>query len=116
MANIHVLAMDGSEFTAAFHLAIPNTNNTAGVNWRTAVLRNGYGTTVLPDGDGTLGTISASEKSDIQSGAVVEIVETVKPADGAFLNGAALDAAHTAIRTKFLADFQARYARYGTTR
>lgn len=115
MANIHVLAMDGSEFTAAFHLAIPNSNNTAGVNWRTVVLRNGYGTTILPDGDGTLGTISAAEKSDIQSGAVVEIVETVKPAGG-FPNGAALDAAHEAIRTRFLADFQAHYARYGTTR
>ncbi len=115
MANIPVLAMDGNEFTAAFHIAIPNTNNAAGLNWRTVVLRQGFGATILPDGDGELGTISAAEKADLALGVVVELIRTVKPASG-FPNGAALDAAHTAIRAEFLAEFQAKFTRYGITR
>ena len=115
MANIHILSMDGTEFTAAYHLAIPATNNSAGVPWRTVVLRNGAGTTVLPDGDGTGGTISAAEKAQIVSGAVVELVRTERW-NVAFPSGAQLDTIAASVTADYVAEIQSKFNRYGMTR
>ena len=66
MANIHVLESPApGRFRVAYHVAIPASNNPAGVAWRTAIVNSRDATrpvTVLPDGDGTNGTISAAEK------------------------------------------------------
>lgn len=114
MSNVHVDSIDGTEVTVVMHFAVPNTNNAAGVNWRVIVARK-FGTTILPDGDGTAGTISAAEKTSIQSGAVVEQVRTIKIGDNN-PTGPQIDAEHTAQRAAWLAEFQARYNRYGFTR
>jgi hypothetical protein len=80
MANIHVLETDGPEFRVAAHVPISDDVNTAGVNWRTVVINSGRGgKTILPAGDGTGGTISDKELEDIASGAIIEVVEIVKP-------------------------------------
>lgn len=74
MANIHVVAGDGNgSWDLIFHIPIPNTNNSVGVNWRTALVNSGLGgTTQLPDGDGSAGTISAAEKAGLVAGALFE--------------------------------------------
>ena len=115
MASIHILSMDGTEFTAAFHVAIPATNNAASCPWRTVVLRNGGGTTILPDGDGTLGTISAAEKAQILSGEVAEVVQTNRW-NQSFPTGAQLDAIAADVTATYTAAMQSTFNRYGMTR
>ena len=115
MADLHILSQDGREFTAAYHLAIPASNNSAGVSWRTVVLRTGGGTTTLPDGDGTEGTIAAAEKALIESGALVELVRTERWEAG-WPTGAQLDAIHARVSAEYQSDMLARYAHYGETR
>jgi len=77
---MHILTKNGPEYTIAFHIPVPNTNNLAGVSYRTALVRSGIGgVTSLPDGDGTGGTISAAEKTAIMTtGSVFEVVEVVR--------------------------------------
>lgn len=113
MSNIHVLTIDGPEVTLVMHFAIPATNNLASVPYRT-ILGRVYSTTQLPDGDGSQGTIGAAEKAQIAAGEVVEVVATLKLGDSPSL--AQLDAFHTAQRSAFLAEVQAKYGRYGMTR
>lgn len=115
MSNVHILTVDGPEVTAIMHFAVPATNNTPGVPWRTIAVRVYGGVTGMPDGDGTGGTITAAEKSSIASGALVEQTRTMKLGTSN-PSGAQIDAAFAAEQTAFQADFQLRYVRYGTTR
>ena len=120
MANIHVLRIEGRVVSAVAHVAIPAANNDAGMSYRTAIVRSGMGgTTVLPDGDGTAGTISAAEKSSIQSGALVEVPLRIQlsalPSNGAQRN-AFLDALFTAEQTRVQGEAQASLRYYGATR
>lgn len=114
MADVHILGIAGGRLTALCHFAIPNTTNAAGMNWRAVALRNGYGTTELPDGDGTLATISAAEKANIASGALVEVRQTLKLSPSP--TGAEVDAAYATAKQAFLSDFQARFNRFGQVR
>lgn len=114
MSNIHIQTIDGSEVTAVLHFAVPATNNTAGTPWRTIAARV-FGKTMLADGDGTLGTISAAEKSAIVAGSVVEQTQTFKLGQG-FPTGAQMDAAFSAAQSAFLSALQASYQQYGLTR
>src|SRR5437660_6433122 len=111
MANLHVLSKQGSDVTVAAHIAIPSANNTAGVNWRAALIASGVGgKTVLPDGDGTGGTISAAEKAQLTSGAVYEVLDVIHvgiPSAGAAIN-AYLDARYSEISARVLTDLQDR--------
>ena len=89
MASMHVLTQGGGQVTVVMHIAIPSANNTVGTNWQTALIGSGLGgTTVLKDGDGTLGTILAAEKASIASGAIYEVVAQLQPESTA--SGAAL--------------------------
>ena len=115
MAAIHLLSLDGTEFSAAFHVAIPATNNVAGCPWRTVALRNGGGTTVLPDGDGLLGTISATEKAQILSGAIVEVVKN-GGWNSAFPTGAQIDVIVGRVSSDYISNMQTKFNRYGMTR
>lgn len=114
MANVHVMTTDGNEVSVVMHFAIPATNNAAATPWQTIAGRF-YGKTILPDGDGTQGTISATEKTGIVSGALVEQSQTFKLGTNA-PTGAQIDAAFSAAQAAFVADFQAQYNRYGFTR
>ena len=117
MANVHVLQTPGpGRFRVVYHVAIPATNNSAGVPWRTAVANSRpTGATappisVLPDGDGTAGTISAAEKAQIVSGAVHEIVRDEKGQ-----TAATISATYARRASETLADLQAELAQYGRT-
>lgn len=72
---MHVLdANDDGEFTVVMHFAVPLGNNQAGVPFSIILVNAGRNTTVLPDGDGTKGTIGAAEKLEIENGTVREHV------------------------------------------
>lgn len=119
MANWHALTGtgDGNSYSVAYHIPIPATgNNRAGLQWRTVLINSGLGgTTILKDGDGTGGTISAAEKSSIQSGAIYEYVEAfpTNPGQTAGQLQAAVDARFTALSSSVLADIQGRLTYFG---
>lgn len=112
MANTHVLEQTTpGRFRVVYHVAIPATNNAAGVAWRTAIVNSRDATrpvTVLPDGDGTNGTISAAEKAQLTSGALYEVVREEKGQTGAGIN--AMFAQRSA---EVLAALQARLSQFG---
>lgn len=114
MANIHIRTTDGSEVATTMHFAVPATLNAASVSWQT-IAAQVFGKTVLPDGDGTAGTIGAIEKAAIIAGSVVEQERTMK-LGSSNPTGPQMDAAHTAQQSAWLADFQARFNRWGFTR
>jgi len=78
------------------------------------VLRNLGTSTSLPDGDGLLGTISSTEKANILSGAVTELLRQFKFTGQPSLTE--LDSIYNSIKTDFLSGIQAKYNRYGVTR
>ena len=111
MANLHVLEQIGpGRFRVVLHVAIPAGNNPAGFSWQTAVAAHVDASkpSVLPDGDGTAGTISAAEKAQLTSGAVYEFVREEKGQTGAGIN--AMFAQRSA---EVLAALQARLAQFG---
>lgn len=116
---MHILTRDGNAYRIAAHIAIPGGNNAAAVAWSAAVLRSGAGgTTVLPDGDGTAGTIAAAEKTSITSGTLLELVDQVDPPPS--LAGVALltwlDQWYAARVAEVQANLQTRLNQYGRTR
>ncbi len=84
MSDITVLERNmNNRWRVVMHFPVPAGNNTAGVSWRDALVASGIGgTTILPDGDGTGGTISTADKVKIVSGALLEHVESVRLGDG----------------------------------
>lgn len=112
MANVHILQQLGpGRFRVVYHVPVPATNNSAGVPWRSCVAANvGDVVSVLPDGDGTNGTISAAEKASIVSGAIYELVREEKGQSAATLN-----AMFTQRKDEALAMLQAIYQHFGRT-
>ena len=76
MSNVHALVFDGGSIHLVCHIPIPTVNggvNQAGVAWETAFVRSGgVKPTVMVVGDGTGGTISATERDAILAGQVIE--------------------------------------------
>jgi hypothetical protein len=118
VANIHALRYDGTSISGVAHVAIPPGNNSAGVSWQVALIRSGLGgTTVLPDGDGTGGTISAAEKSQIASGALYEAPITLRPESVAPAGiGAYVDSVFAQTTADVQAELQRRLKYFGYTR
>jgi len=82
MADMHVIDGGGrNEWRVVMHFDVPDVNNPLGFNYRTAIknsgLVNASEPSVLPDGDGTVGTISAAEKTDLINGVVFEHVVAI---------------------------------------
>ncbi|KKN26051.1 hypothetical protein LCGC14_0878570 [marine sediment metagenome] len=113
MADITVLERDThNRWRVAMHFPVPAGNNAAGVPWRGALVASGIGgTTVLPNGDGTGGTISAADKALIQSGALLEHVESVRL--GAGNPQAAAEELYNSRKADKTAQLQARLNQYG---
>ena len=125
MANWHALGGigDGNSYTIAYHIAIPSANNSAGFNYQAVLITSGIGgTTILKEGDGTGGTISAAEKASIQSGAIYEYVETfaTNPARTALQLQGDVDARFSALSdtgtaTSFINQLKNRLKWFGAT-
>jgi hypothetical protein len=96
MANMHVQGRTSRGYRVVCHFAVPAGNNNVGLSWRTAYARSKGApavalTTVLPDGDGTLGTVSSAEKTSLTQAAptLAEVMlEFQIPDDWGALSGA----------------------------
>lgn len=82
MADMHVIDGDGqSSWKVVMHFDIPDIDNDVSVNYRTALANSGIvdsvSPSVLPDGDGTVGSISAAEKTDLTDGVKYEHVVSI---------------------------------------
>jgi hypothetical protein len=118
MSNVHVLARSDGLYTMAFHIPIPAGNNSAGLAWSAVLIKSGVGgTTVIPDGTGTDGGISSTEKAALAAGTLFEVVDQV---DIGGLSGAPLaafiDARFAARTTEAQARLSAQLQWYGQTR
>lgn len=83
MADMHVLAAGAGGWRVAMHIAVPSGTNSASVPWSDALVASGIGgTTELADGDGTGGTIGATEKAAIVAGTIFEHVGTFRVESG----------------------------------
>ena len=121
MSDMHVLlgAVDGRQWTVVMHIAVPVGNNDVGVSWATALLNSGRGgTTILLDGDGSEGTIDATEKSAIEAGTIFEHVYTFPVESG----GTTTAELRTTLRSKYTqqkavvqAEIQKQLRYYGHT-
>ena len=80
MADMHIIDgdhRDGS-YRIVMHFDVLDVANAAGVSYRTAIVRSGRASvSVLADGDGNGGTISAAEKTQLAAGERIEHVETI---------------------------------------
>jgi hypothetical protein len=124
VANLHVRHRDGDLLEVVCHYPLPATTNSAGLAWRVAYARDrGALTTVLPDGDGTLGTIAAAERLAV-TGAPPSVAEEVRllavSGDWEALTGAqqqaAIDAWYAAAQADFQERLGARLRWWGLTR
>ncbi len=82
MADMHVIDGDGqSSWKVVMHFDIPDIDNDVSVNYRTALANSGIvdsvSPSVLPDGDGTVGSISAAEKTVLTDGVKYEHVVSI---------------------------------------
>ena len=120
MSKVHVLEKNDKSYRCAIHFDVPPGNNGAGVSWQTAHLahvrtRAEDGTwneadSKLKEGTGT-GEITAAERADVQSGAVIEIVRSLK-LDGA-VSVAALETLADRAITAYKANVSIQLAQYG---
>jgi hypothetical protein len=120
MSDMHVITGDGDRnWSVVLHIPVPNANNSVSVNWRTALINSGMGgTTRLPDADGTEGTISAAEKTQIEAGELYEHSVTTE-IDGQGVDNAsriaAMRAMYTAESARVTAFIQRRLKFFGYT-
>lgn len=122
MAEVHVRVIHGRRLRLVCHVPAPAGNNSASVPWATALKNSGIaGTTELPDGDGTAGTIDATEKTSIVNGDVYERAvpyDTGADWDGlsASAKNARIDAIYAAVLAETQTSLQARLKYFGYTR
>jgi hypothetical protein len=116
MGNTHVLDRIGpTRYRVAFHIAVPNGNNSASVSWANALKHSGQGgRTILPDGDGADGPISSAEKTAITNCTVYEHVGDIdmQGATGP-ARQALVDNAYNAAVTEVQAKLQAELGQFG---
>jgi len=119
MSNIHILTGDGkNKWTAVFHIAVPDTNNSVSVNYRTGLINSGLGgTSTMAEGDGP-GQITTAELAQIASGELYEcsvplLIET---------GGTSVPELRTMLRSQYtkkknavLSDLQTRLRYFGHT-
>ena len=110
MAEVHVLKQNGHNLELVLHIPIPGGNNSAGVSWQTALVNSGLvQPSILKDGDGTGGTIDATEKAALASGALFErVLSYDMGTDFDGLNGAQKNAKIDGIYAAQLTDLQGR--------
>lgn len=76
MADMHVISGDGKrQWRVVMHFDVPSVSNDIGISYQTALVTSGLASvSILPDGDGSGGTIGATEKSALATGTVYEHV------------------------------------------
>ena len=114
MANVHILDVQrGTYARLVYHIPVPSGNNNSGVAWKDVIVRAGLNpASILRDGDGAGGTISAAEKASIAAGDLVEIVITEKAQPPGAANLTRLFNLH---KDEFVAMLNATYNKFGGT-
>lgn len=119
MARVHVLDTSGPNTRLVYHITVPAGTNDVGTTWAAVLVNSGIGgSTVLPDGTGSGGTISAAEKTSIAAGSIYEVEESVPVPPGMTTAqaNAFLDSLHAAKTTEVQAAIQSRTRIFGFTR
>jgi len=78
MSDYHILTQDPKKKTVqvVFHIPIPSKGtNAAGISWQDAMVKEQGGTNSIVS---QLSNISSEEESALKSGALVEVVKTVR--------------------------------------
>lgn len=118
MADMHIIAGDGKgNYRIVAHFDVPDANNALGVNYRDALVNSGLlSVSVLPDGDGTEGTIDATEKAALANGSKFERVVSA-PIDGPGTTNASrvtmLQDRYPVLETQAVDDLKARLKFFG---
>lgn len=120
MARAHVLTRSGGKCRVVFHITVPATgNNDAGTQWRTALVNSKIiAASALPAGNGSGGTISTAEQTELTNGASYEVVRDVEIPGGmsAAQANAFLDALHGELTTEIQEELRQRLLLFGYTR
>lgn len=112
MADYHILngRPDGNQYRVAFHLPVPDTNNNAGVNYRTALIEwmGGSQPSAVP-------FITSGEQTQLDAGELYEYLWNYDTHDGVSLaeKQAELDAKFTAFSTAIPNQLEKRLAFWG---
>lgn len=119
MSRVHVLDSSGPNTRLVFHIAIPATgNNSAGVQWRTAVRFGVLPRTSVMTVGTAQGQILAAENTQLTNGEIHEVVESVPVPEG--MNTAAanafLDELHADRLAQLLAKLQQDLKYFGFLR
>ena len=120
MADIHILAETRKgAWRVVMHFAVPNATSPVGMSYRTALLTSGLGgSTQLPDGDGSAGTISATEKAQIEAGEVAEVAVEFLVESGGATTASVRDFLRQSYATKkneYLGEMQRKLKYFGHT-
>ena len=121
MSDMHVINGDGKcTWRVVMHFDVPNVNNSATVNYRTALknssLVDAANPSVLPDGNGEDGSIGIVEKQQLVDGVKYELVLTIR-LDGSGSDNAsrilALRAAYARTETETIVKLKNRLKYFG---
>ncbi len=117
MADMHIITGGRHAWRVVMHFAVQNVNNAVGVNYRTALINSGLASvSVLPDGDGNDGTISATEKTALDDGSIYEHVESLVidgPGTDTASRVAMLKAEYASIETRVIDSLKHRLKFFG---
>lgn len=108
MSDFHILTQDKLKKNASviFHIPVPGTNNSAGITWQQAVVRDLGGANNISS---ALIDIDAAEESDLKAGLIIEKVEPVKFSSINLTNPqrlAEIEARFTELMTELIAEKQ----------
>jgi len=111
MSNIHILDKHpkNKKVNCIFHLAVPDSDNVAGTNWRVAVQRH-----LNPEPK--MSWNDTAENASITAGEILEISETVRFSSTSLTNAqrlAEVEAAYTARSTELLQELSNKLDFFG---
>ena len=119
MSDYHILELGpkGDRATVAFHVYVPpGAANSAGVSYRTAVAEWVESQAIGSGEPVVWSRIPGLDTTDLESGAVIEVVETVGPFSAALTPGEKrnqIEARYSVRAPQILTDWQARLTWWG---
>ena len=103
MSNVHILEkVQNKTVNCIFHIAVPDTTNAVGTNWRDAIRNSKAPEALMSYND-------ADENTYIEAGSVLEVAETVRFSSTNLTNAqrlAEVTAAYNSRKTELLEELQ----------
>jgi hypothetical protein len=117
MSDYHILQADeyGNKFRIAFHVSIPDQNNDAGINYRTALVEYLGGASAIQS---IVKGIDGTELTQLQAGELIEIPEEFNsnPNEDEPAKRARLDARYTTLVAETQSKYQKKLSYWGYER